>query len=108
MHAFLTDSASTAPLEPVQQATGAFSLIWVLVALPVLGAIVLLAGGRRTNRWGPVLGVLLVWGAFAVAAVQFVTMLGEPSNERSHEQTLWTWVSSGLFPSQEGGNEQRG
>jgi NADH-quinone oxidoreductase subunit L len=97
MHAFLTETAPTVPLQPVQQATGAFSLIWLLIALPLLGSVVLLLGGRRTDRWGALLGVLLVWGSFAVAAVQLVSMLQQPSDERSYEQTLWTWVSSGLF-----------
>ena len=29
---------------------------WLLVALPLLSAAVLLLGGRRTNRWGHLLG----------------------------------------------------
>ena len=34
-------------------ATGALSALWLLIALPALGAAVLLLGGRRTDRWGP-------------------------------------------------------
>ena len=34
------------------QATGITSLSWLLVALPLLGAAVLLFGGRRTDRSG--------------------------------------------------------
>ena len=48
------------PLQELMPAQGVFSLIWVLIALPLLGAVVLLLGGRRTNRWGPYLAVLTV------------------------------------------------
>jgi len=30
-------------------ADGVFSLLWVLIALPAAGALILLLGGRRTN-----------------------------------------------------------
>ena len=33
-----------------------FGLTWLLIALPLLGAAVLLLGGRRTDRWGHLLG----------------------------------------------------
>ena len=97
MHALLAEPVEPVPLQVVQQATGVFSLIWLVIALPVLGAVVLLLGGRRTNRWGPLLGVVAVWAAFAVAAAQLVQMLQQPDDQRAFGQTLWTWVSSGVF-----------
>ena len=42
-----TAAAGTSP------ATGVTSLSWLLVALPLLGAAVLLFGGRRTDKFGP-------------------------------------------------------
>ena len=36
-------------------ATGVTAYAWLLVALPLLGAAVLLLGGRRTDKFGPVL-----------------------------------------------------
>src|SRR5262245_20385539 len=78
-------------------ATGVFSLIWVLIALPLLGAIVLLVGGRRTNRVGPVLATSLVGVAFVIGFIQFVQMLGEPSDERAFVQTLFEWAPIGSF-----------
>jgi len=92
-----TAELATRMLQPAQAATGVFSWTWLIIALPVLGAIVLLVGGRRTNKWGPVFGVLVVWAAFVIAAVQLVAMLGKPAGERSYVQTLWTWVAAGLF-----------
>ena len=52
-------------------AEGVFSLIWVLIALPLAGAAILLFGGRRTNSWGPYLGVRTV-AASGVSGVKNV------------------------------------
>jgi hypothetical protein len=41
-------------------AEGIFALLWVIIALPAAGAAILLFAGRRTNSWGPILGVLTV------------------------------------------------
>ncbi|MFZ0325144.1 MAG: proton-conducting transporter membrane subunit, partial [Actinomycetes bacterium] len=84
-------------MEVAQNATGVFSLIWVLVALPVLGAAVLLLGGRRTDRWGPLFAVLMVWAAFVIGAAQFIAMLGKASDARAFGQDLYTWSAAGLW-----------
>ena len=39
----------------ISEATGVFGLTWLLVALPLVGAALLLLGGRRTNSFGPAL-----------------------------------------------------
>jgi NADH-quinone oxidoreductase subunit L len=81
----------------VQAATGIFSLTWLLIALPLLGAAVLLVGGRRTDRWGPLLAVVLVFGSFVLGALLLVQMLGQPADERAFEQSLYTWAPFGSF-----------
>ena len=86
--ALLSDEAVETPLQVAGQATGVFSLTWLLVALPLAGAAILLLGGRRSDRWGPYLGVLTVWAAFVIGALQFISMLGEPSEERAKAQEL--------------------
>src|SRR5438270_13555598 len=48
-------------------ATGLLAWSWLLIALPLLGAAVLLIGGRRTNRWGHLLGVATVVLPFVIA-----------------------------------------
>lgn len=78
-------------------AEGVFSLIWLLIALPLLGSGVLLLGGRRTNTWGPYLGVLTVVGSAVLAVVLLLAMMGEPAEHRSVGQTLFTWVFAGSF-----------
>jgi len=85
------------PLQMVQQATGVFSLTWLLVALPLVGAGLLLLGGRRTDRVGPYLAVAMVWIAFAIGALQFMSMLQRPSDQRAFGQTLYTWAEAGIF-----------
>jgi NADH-quinone oxidoreductase subunit L len=81
----------------VTQATGVFELTWLLIALPLLGATVLLLGGRRTNAFGPALATLLVAGSFVLGLAQFFAMLGEPAEGRAFEQTLYTWAPIGSF-----------
>jgi NADH-quinone oxidoreductase subunit L len=84
-------------MQNIQDVSGIFDLTWVLVALPLAGAALLLLGGRRTNAFGPVLATLLVWAAFVVGALQFLQMLGKPSDSRAFEQTLYTWAPIDAF-----------
>ena len=44
-------------------------MIPALIGLPLLGATILLIGGRRTNAWGHVLGVLMSGSSFGVGVV---------------------------------------
>lgn len=68
------------------------SLIGLLVGLPLLGAAVLLCGGKRLDRGGHWLGVLLSAASFAVGAALFVEMLGRSTPQRSLHQHLFAWV----------------
>jgi NADH-quinone oxidoreductase subunit L len=65
---------------------------WLLVALPAFGALVLLVGGRRTDRWGHLLGCATVLGAFGLGVALFVQSLGLPAEERVRELSLGTWI----------------
>jgi NADH-quinone oxidoreductase subunit L len=90
----ITASAAAADVLP---ATGLQSAAWLLVALPLLGAAVLLLGGRRTDRWGHWFAVALSWASFAVGAAVFVAMLGSPAQERARSVHLFEWVPAGAF-----------
>jgi NADH-quinone oxidoreductase subunit L len=68
------------------------NLIALLVAAPLLGAAVLLCGGRRLDRAGHWLGTLLAAASFAVGAVLFADMLGRGAEERTLHQRLFSWV----------------
>ena len=68
------------------------SLIGLLVGFPLLGAAVLLCGGRKLDRSGHWLGVLLSGASFMTGVALFAGMLGEPAEERTLHQHLFTWV----------------
>ncbi|MFM1965640.1 MAG: NADH-quinone oxidoreductase subunit [Actinomycetota bacterium] len=94
----LADATEIAPvIQPLAEATGVFSYLWLLLALPLLGATVLLLGGRRTNRWGPYFAVLMVVGAAVYAVVLLLGMLGRSADDRAVGQTLFEWVFVGGF-----------
>ena len=80
-----------------QSATGVFTLTWLLIGLPLLGAAVLLLGGRRTDRIGHLVGAGMSWASFVVAAVLFFALLTKPGEERGINQHLFTWVAAGSF-----------
>ena len=62
-------------------ATGMLAASWLLIALPLAGAAVLLLGGRRTDRWGHLLGTgtvdgqLIAFFVMVVAAAEVVVGL---------------------------------
>ncbi|CAM5498459.1 NADH-quinone oxidoreductase subunit L [Streptomyces abikoensis] len=73
------------------------NLIGLLVLAPLLGAGVLLCGGRRLDRSGPWLGTLLAAVSFALGAVLFAGMLGRSGEERALDVTVFQWVPVGGF-----------
>ncbi len=78
-----------------EPATGIVSLGWLLVALPLLGAALLLLGGRLTDSFGPLLATALSWGSFLVGAAIFVAQLGMDPEQRSATIALYDWVPAG-------------
>ncbi len=73
------------------------SLAWLLVALPAFGAVVLLLGGRRTDRWGHLLGCATILGAFAYGLALFFDTAGLPAEERTRELSVFDWISVGAL-----------
>ncbi|WBB63859.1 NADH-quinone oxidoreductase subunit L [Streptomyces sp. WMMC500] len=68
------------------------SLIGLLVAAPLLGAAVLLCGGRRLDRTGHWLGTGLAFTSFVLGLVLFADMLGKDGEERALHSHLFTWI----------------
>jgi NADH-quinone oxidoreductase subunit L len=81
----------------IHAATGFASAAWLLVALPLLGAAVLLLGGHRTDKWGPLFATAMSWAAFVVGFGVFITLLGHSSEERALTVHLFNWVPAGQF-----------
>nr|WP_245951273.1 NADH-quinone oxidoreductase subunit L [Phytoactinopolyspora halophila] len=90
-------AAQTETHQAVREASGLFSGTWLLIALPLLGAALLLLGGRRLDRTGHLVGCATVIASFVVAAVLFVAMLGEGSGERAFLIPLWEWFNAGGY-----------
>jgi len=72
------------------------SLVY-LIALPLLGATILLLAGRRADKWGHILGTLMPASSFAVGLYQLSLMLGRSTEERLVGQKLFEWISVGSF-----------
>ncbi|HET9020312.1 MAG TPA: NADH-quinone oxidoreductase subunit L [Ornithinibacter sp.] len=93
MTSLLTEGGGLAAAD----ASGASAVAWLLIALPLLGAALLLLGGRRTDRFGPLLATGLSWGSFVVGLVILVQLMGLASDERAQHLTLWDWIPAGAF-----------
>ncbi|WP_206184481.1 NADH-quinone oxidoreductase subunit L [Thermoactinospora rubra] len=63
-----------------------------MIALPLLGAAVLLIGGRRTDRWGHLLGVAMSLGSFVVAVLALVELLGLGEEQRRRAIELYDFI----------------
>src|SRR5215467_1626247 len=78
-------------------ATGALKLSWLLLAFPLFGAVVLLVGGRRTDRWGHLLGCAMPLAAFVYGVIAFFTLLSYPAAERSRDLHMYSWIPVARF-----------
>ncbi|MGY1453412.1 NADH-quinone oxidoreductase subunit L [Streptomyces sp. SS8] len=73
------------------------TLIGLLVAAPLLGAAVLLCGGRRLDRTGHWIGTALAAASFLLGAVLFADMLGREAGDRTMGQHVFSWIPVGGF-----------
>ncbi len=73
------------------------TLVWLTIALPLAGAVILLLGGKATDAWGHLLGCAAVIGAFACGAVLFTHLLGLPAEDRTVHEVLFSWVPVGVL-----------
>ncbi len=71
--------------------------VWLVIALPLTSAVILLLAGRRSDRWGHLLGTLAPIASFGCGAALFVDMLGRDSDSRLIHESLFSWVSVGVL-----------
>jgi len=76
-------------------ADGIYSAMWLVVALPLLGAAILLLGGRLTDRWGHLLGTAMPLGSFVISVAMFIDLMGREETDRSVGQQLYDWIDVG-------------
>ncbi|MFT3834512.1 MAG: NADH-quinone oxidoreductase subunit L [Micropruina sp.] len=78
-------------------ATGLFSYAWLMIALPALGALLLLGFGRLVGKAGPYLAVAMITGSFVVAVALFVQQFGAAADHRAVSVPLYTWFATGSW-----------
>ncbi len=79
---------------PFTAASGAFSGTWLLVAIPLFSSLVLLVGGRRTNKWGHYLGVAAPLASFVLGVILFFNLIGKSGADRRIDNHLFSWTPS--------------
>jgi NADH-quinone oxidoreductase subunit L len=75
-------------------ASGLLSSIWLLVAIPLASAVVLLLLGKRADKWGHWLGVAAVAASFVLGLIFFFQLRGMEGN-RSAQVSLWDFIAVG-------------
>ncbi|MFT4083679.1 MAG: NADH-quinone oxidoreductase subunit L [Nocardioides sp.] len=89
--------ATLAVVDPVA-ATGVFDLLWLVIALPLAGATILLVGRpfapRLIDRFGHWLATALVGCSFVLSVVLFATALGRDESGRQVVQHVYTWIQT--------------
>jgi NADH-quinone oxidoreductase subunit L len=74
------------------------SAVWLIPALPLLGALLLLAFGRKLGEpWSGILATAMVAGSFAASVVVFLGLLDRAGEDRRFLFTLFTWLPVGGF-----------
>ncbi len=71
---------------------------YLIVALPLAGALILLFGGRKiTDPVSGWLATAMAAGSFVATVVVWATLLGRPSSSRSVDKTIFTWMPVGTL-----------
>ena len=78
-------------------ATGLFSYAWLMIAIPALGATLLLLAGRASDAWGHIVATLAPIISFVIGLILFVQMLGRPVDQRAVSVPLWDLIPSGAW-----------
>jgi len=99
---FSEAAAEAVPVVSPAAADGVLALMGLVIGLPLAGALVLLVGGRATDRWGHLLGTATVAASFVLSLVMFVQLQGRGEEDRQVVSHLWDWISVGGAPADGG------
>jgi len=72
-------------------------LIWIVPALPLAGAVILMVAGKPLRRIAGGLASLLVGAAFVVSVMVLIDLLGRGPGERTLTIKVFDWISVGSF-----------
>lgn len=96
---FALNEGGHVPVVDPTAADGIFSLAWLVIALPLAGAAILLVGGaiapKRFAAFGHVLGALLPIGSFGISLAMFLALLGRDEDDRQVVQHVYDWIDVG-------------
>ncbi|GAA4438380.1 NADH-quinone oxidoreductase subunit L [Phytohabitans houttuyneae] len=76
-------------------ADGFLSTVWLLVAIPLASAAILLLLGKRADKWGHLLGVGSIAVSFVLGLIYFLQLRG--LDNKSVELKLFDFISVGSF-----------
>ena len=78
-------------------------VIWLIPAFPLAGFLLILLFGRRLGEpFAGVLAATMVLASFVVSVGAYVDMLSMDDEERSHVETLFSWMSVGVVADRHG------
>ncbi len=93
------EGAQEVPVVHPSAAEGVFSWLWLIIAFPLAGAVLLLLGGALArgalDKAGHWIGTTTVLGSFLVSLTLFISLLGRGEEERQIGQHLFTWFEVG-------------
>ena len=78
-------------------ATGLFSFAWLLIAIPLAGAALLLVLGRHCDAWGHWLATACCLAPFIIGVLLFSSMLSADEGQRAVNLYLYDWISAGSW-----------
>lgn len=78
-------------------ADGLFSLAWLMIAVPLVIAGLLLVLGRRSDAWGHVLATLAPIFSFVVGLVLFIQLLGRDEGRRAVSVPVYSLIDTGAW-----------
>ncbi|MEU2615809.1 NADH-quinone oxidoreductase subunit L [Micromonospora sp. NPDC007271] len=95
MEEILTFAAAEPTGVAFAPASGLLGSVWLLVAVPLVSAAILLLLGRRADRWGHWLGVGAIGAAFVLGLTYFLQLRG--LENKQVQLSLWQFITVGDF-----------
>ncbi|MCI5826017.1 MAG: NADH-quinone oxidoreductase subunit L [Arcanobacterium sp.] len=93
----MVDLLPLAGASNVGEATGAASVIWLAVAIPLISSGLLLLLGKTADSWGHWLGILASTASFVLGVAATIQLLGMDPEQRILESTVYTLVAAPGF-----------
>ena len=78
-------------------ATGLFSLAWLVVAIPLACAALLIVLGKRSDGWGHWLATAATLASFVIGLLLFASMLSADEASRAVSVPLYEWIATGSW-----------